>query len=141
MCSPRPRRPGETCPQTGGEHDLFQRPDDNEATVAERLKVYDEKTRPLAQFYAERGLLQRIDAEGELDAGHRTPRGRAGGGDRGPPRQPARKPAARPAGSKPAPKKPANEVRREEKTGGAEEAAEEALEEEGSARDRACNRR
>jgi adenylate kinase len=62
-----PPADGETCPQTGGEHDLFQRPDDNEATVAERLKVYDEKTRPLAQFYAERGLLQWIDAEGELD--------------------------------------------------------------------------
>jgi adenylate kinase len=62
-----PPAPGETCPKTGGEHDLFQRPDDNEATVAERLKVYDEKTRPLAQFYDERGLLQRIDAEGELD--------------------------------------------------------------------------
>ena len=62
-----PPAPGETCPQTGGEHDLFQRPDDNEATVTERLKVYDEKTRPLAQFYDERGLLQRIDAEGELE--------------------------------------------------------------------------
>jgi adenylate kinase len=62
-----PPAPGETCPQTGAEHDLFQRPDDNEATVAERLKVYDEKTRPLAQFYDKRGLLQRIDAEGELD--------------------------------------------------------------------------
>lgn len=62
-----PPAPDETCPQTGGEHDLFQRPDDNEATVAERLKVYDEKTRPLAQFYDERGLLERIDAEGELD--------------------------------------------------------------------------
>jgi adenylate kinase len=62
-----PPAPGETCPQTGGEHDLFQRPDDNEGTVAERLKVYDEKTRPLAQFYDARGLLQRIDAEGALD--------------------------------------------------------------------------
>jgi adenylate kinase len=63
-----PPAPGEICPQSGGEHDLFQRPDDNEATVAERLKVYEEKTRPLAQFYDERGLLQRINAEGELDA-------------------------------------------------------------------------
>ena len=62
-----PPAPGETCPKTGAEHDLFQRPDDNEATVAERLKVYDEKTRPLAQFYAERDLLQRINAEGDLD--------------------------------------------------------------------------
>jgi adenylate kinase len=62
-----PPTPGETCPKTGGEHDLFQRPDDNEATVADRLKVYDEKTSPLAKFYADRGLLSRIDAEGELD--------------------------------------------------------------------------
>jgi adenylate kinase len=62
-----PPAPGETCPKTGGEHDLFQRPDDNEATVAERLRVYDEKTRPLAQFYDERGLLRRINAMGELD--------------------------------------------------------------------------
>lgn len=62
-----PPAPGETCPKTGAAHDLFQRPDDNEATVAERLKVYDEKTRPLAHFYDERGLLKRIDAEGELN--------------------------------------------------------------------------
>ncbi|HEV2703152.1 MAG TPA: adenylate kinase [Steroidobacteraceae bacterium] len=62
-----PPAPGETCPKTGAAHDLFQRPDDNESTVAERLKVYDEKTRPLAAFYDQRGLLKRIDAEGELD--------------------------------------------------------------------------
>lgn len=63
-----PPAPGESCPKTGAAHDLFQRPDDNEATVAERLKVYDQKTRPLAQFYAKRGLLQHIDAQGEQDA-------------------------------------------------------------------------
>jgi len=57
----------ETCPKTGGAHQLFQRPDDNEATVAERLKVYDEKTKPLIEFYREHGILKSIDAEGELD--------------------------------------------------------------------------
>jgi adenylate kinase len=57
----------ETCPKTGGPHELFQRPDDNEATVAERLKVYDEKTKPLIAFYRERGILRAIDAEGGLD--------------------------------------------------------------------------
>jgi adenylate kinase len=57
----------ETCPKTGGPHQLFQRPDDNEATVAERLKVYDEKTKPLIEFYREQGILRAIDAEGELD--------------------------------------------------------------------------
>jgi adenylate kinase len=62
-----PPAPGETCPKTGGEHDLFQRPDDNEATVADRLKVYDDKTSPLAHFYEQRGLLRKINAEGDLD--------------------------------------------------------------------------
>jgi adenylate kinase len=57
----------ETCPKTGGAHQLFQRPDDNEATVAERLKVYDEKTKPLIEFYRDHGILKSIDAEGELD--------------------------------------------------------------------------
>jgi adenylate kinase len=56
------------CPKTGHTHRLVQRPDDNEATVAERLRVYDEKTRPLIDFYRARGLLQVIDAEGDVDA-------------------------------------------------------------------------
>jgi adenylate kinase len=57
----------DACPKTGGPHRLFQRPDDNEATVAERLKVYEEKTRPLIEFYRDKGILRSIDAEGELD--------------------------------------------------------------------------
>ena len=57
----------EKCPRTGGQHRLFQRPDDNEETVARRLHVYEEKTRPLADFYRERGILSSIDAEGEVD--------------------------------------------------------------------------
>jgi adenylate kinase len=63
-----PPAPGETCPAGGGPHDLFQRPDDNEATVAERLRVYDEKTRPLIEFYAGRGILHTVSAEGDVDA-------------------------------------------------------------------------
>jgi adenylate kinase len=59
---------GEVCPKTGAPHRLTQRPDDNEATVAERLRVYDEKTRPLIDFYRARGLLQVINAEGDVDA-------------------------------------------------------------------------
>jgi len=56
------------CPKSGAAHRLMQRPDDNEATVSERLRVYDEKTRPLIDFYRARGLLQAIDAEGDVDA-------------------------------------------------------------------------
>jgi adenylate kinase len=63
-----PPAPGAVCPRTGSAHELFQRPDDKEDTVRERLKVYGEKTQPLVAFYAERGLLRRIDAEGDVDA-------------------------------------------------------------------------
>ncbi|HEY1873461.1 MAG TPA: adenylate kinase [Steroidobacteraceae bacterium] len=55
------------CPATGAPHRLIQRPDDNEATVTERLRVYDEQTRPLIEFYRARGLLRTIHAEGEVD--------------------------------------------------------------------------
>ena len=55
------------CPKTGAPHRLMQRPDDNEATVAERLRVYDEKTRPLVDFYRARGLLRVINAEGAVN--------------------------------------------------------------------------
>lgn len=62
-----PPRPGDLC--TGGvPHDLFQRPDDNEKTVRERLAVYRERTQPLIDYYARKGLLRRIDADGTVDA-------------------------------------------------------------------------
>jgi adenylate kinase len=55
------------CQKTGAPHRLMQRPDDNEATVTERLRVYEEKTRPLIDFYRGRGLLRVINAEGGVD--------------------------------------------------------------------------
>ena len=58
--------PQEICPKQDGPHRLYQRPDDNEATVAERLKVYEEKTKPLVDFYRGRGLLRVIPAEGSI---------------------------------------------------------------------------
>ncbi|HUN74506.1 MAG TPA: adenylate kinase [Steroidobacteraceae bacterium] len=63
-----PPAPNEKCSQSGGPHELYQRPDDNEATVTERLKVYEEKTQPLVDFYAARGILRRIAAQGDVDA-------------------------------------------------------------------------
>ena len=56
----------ERCPKTGQPHRLFQRPDDNEATVAERLRVYEEQTRPLVEYYRQQTLLRSIEAEGEV---------------------------------------------------------------------------
>src|SRR5260370_11485052 len=57
----------ELCPKTGAPHRLTQRPDDNEATVAERPRGYDAQTRPLIELYPARGLLRVIDAEGDVD--------------------------------------------------------------------------
>jgi adenylate kinase len=67
LTSPPAGAGAELCPKTGAPHRLMQRPDDNEATVAERLRVYDEKTRPLIDFYRARGLLRVINAEGDVD--------------------------------------------------------------------------
>jgi adenylate kinase len=66
LTSPPGEAEREACPKTGKPHRLFQRPDDNEATVAERLKVYEEQTRPLVDYYRKQGLLRTIDAEGPV---------------------------------------------------------------------------
>jgi len=52
----------------GADHPaLVQRPDDNEATVARRLDVYEKQTRPLIEHYAGLGLLRAIDANAPPD--------------------------------------------------------------------------
>lgn len=43
------------------------RSDDTEATIRNRLTVYAESTRPLLDFYRERGVLHEIDGTGEVD--------------------------------------------------------------------------
>jgi adenylate kinase len=43
------------------------RADDNESVVRRRLDVYTEETAPLAQLYAERGLLVQVDGTGQVD--------------------------------------------------------------------------
>ncbi|HYX73353.1 MAG TPA: adenylate kinase, partial [Steroidobacteraceae bacterium] len=64
--SPAQMSGSEPCAASGAPHRLIQRPDDNEATVSERLRVYEEKTRPLIEFYRSRGLLRVIQAQGEV---------------------------------------------------------------------------
>ena len=48
-----------TCGNCGGA--LVSRRDDNEAIVAERLKVYLQQTRPIVEFYASRPTFRAID--------------------------------------------------------------------------------
>ncbi len=56
--NPAERRDG--CDMDGCE--LMQRPDDNEATIKNRLHVYAEQTAPLISYYTEQGLIHPVDA-------------------------------------------------------------------------------
>jgi adenylate kinase len=53
------------CDKCGGE--LYQRDDDQEATVKKRLEVYQEQTQPLIDYYKNKGTLVDIDGVGEID--------------------------------------------------------------------------
>jgi adenylate kinase len=46
---------------------LFQRDDDNEKTVMNRLKIYHEQTAPLIEFYRKKGILVEADCSGTLE--------------------------------------------------------------------------
>ena len=59
-----PREKG-VCDKCGGE--LYQRSDDNEATVKSRLAIYDAQTKPLIDYYEKQGKLRRIDGVGKMD--------------------------------------------------------------------------
>jgi adenylate kinase len=43
------------------------RTDDNEATIRNRLSVYNETTRPLLDFYRDRGILLEVDGTGTVE--------------------------------------------------------------------------
>lgn len=60
-----PPKAAGTCDKCGGE--LFQRDDDQEATIRSRLKVYDEQTAPLIAYYRKAGLLRPIDGKGGME--------------------------------------------------------------------------
>ena len=60
----RPEEEG-VCDECGGE--LVQRDDDTEETVRERLRVFEENTAPVIEFYDERGDLVEVDGEGTPD--------------------------------------------------------------------------
>ena len=55
----------ERCPNCGGK--LEVRSDDNHAALALRLEEFQKKSLPLIDFYSERGLLAKVDANQETD--------------------------------------------------------------------------
>ena len=54
-----------TCPKCDGE--MYQRDDDNEATVRNRLDVYAKSTSPLIDYYKGKGLLKSVDGDRPVD--------------------------------------------------------------------------
>lgn len=53
-----PKSPGK-CDRCGGM--LYQREDDREEVVRERIRVYEERTKPVIKYYEDKGLLIRVD--------------------------------------------------------------------------------
>jgi adenylate kinase len=58
----RPPKVADVCDQCGGK--LFQREDDRPEAVKVRMEAYHHSTKPLIDFYQQRGLLITIAAEG-----------------------------------------------------------------------------
>ncbi len=52
----------DACTDAGGE--LIRRADDDEATIRNRLEVYERETAPLIDYYRDGGLLRTVQAEG-----------------------------------------------------------------------------
>jgi adenylate kinase len=61
----RPPKIAGRCDKCGGK--LFQREDDQPGAVKVRMDAYLNSTRPLTEFYRQRGLLVNIDASGTPD--------------------------------------------------------------------------
>ena len=59
-----PKKDG-VCDHDAGE--LLQRADDNEATITSRLKVYEEQTAPLVDYYKKQNKYVAVDGEGSMD--------------------------------------------------------------------------
>ena len=53
------------CDECGGE--LYQREDDREETILNRLKVYEQQTAPLIDYYKNESLLRNVSGVGTID--------------------------------------------------------------------------
>jgi adenylate kinase len=60
-----PPAEGGLCKKCGSA--VIQRPDDNEQTVMERLKVYENETLPLVEHYRKQGKVLRVNADNTIE--------------------------------------------------------------------------
>lgn len=61
----RPSKTKGVCDICGGP--LYQRPDDNEETVKNRIRVYQEQTKPILDYYQDKGLVINIDGSQNVE--------------------------------------------------------------------------
>jgi adenylate kinase len=59
-----PRKPG-ICDYDGSE--LYQREDDKSETVKRRIRVYNEQTQPLIDYYTQQGVLVEVDGKKPIE--------------------------------------------------------------------------
>ncbi len=59
-----PKKEG-SCDKCNGE--LFQRDDDQEATIKKRLEVYQQQTAPLIDFYSKKNIMKTVTGTGGID--------------------------------------------------------------------------
>ena len=59
-----PKEPNK-CDKCGGE--LYQRDDDKEETVRERLRVYKQQTEPLIEYYEKKRILYNVDGTKDIN--------------------------------------------------------------------------
>ncbi|MGB9735244.1 MAG: adenylate kinase [bacterium] len=60
-----PPKNDNVCDECNGS--LYQRDDDKESTIRERFRVYNSKTAPLIDYYAKRGMLKTVSADGSIE--------------------------------------------------------------------------
>lgn len=59
-----PKKEG-VCDKCGGE--LYQRDDDKEETIKNRLDIYEKSTAPLIDYYSKKGILKSVKGEGSIE--------------------------------------------------------------------------
>lgn len=58
----------DTCPKCGAENSFFQRNDDKEDVIRNRLKVYKSNTKPVLDHYRKQNRIINVDGLGSIEA-------------------------------------------------------------------------
>ncbi len=56
-----------SCPKCGSPNSFYQREDDKEEVIRKRLRVYEENTKPVLEFYGDKGSVISADGIGRVE--------------------------------------------------------------------------